>query len=565
VQFDIKYRGRILILNRIGKNVRSGGKVLVDQLVKHGVDRVFCVPGESYLEILDSLYDVKDKIAVNNARHEAGASNMAEAYGKLTGKPGVALVTRGPGACHASIGVHIAFQDSTPLILIVGQVSQAMIDREAFQEIDYQAMFGSVAKWSVQIDRADRIPEYISRAFNVANSGRKGPVVLALPEDILEQMIDVEDSSVAVYHQAAPEINTATTLTELLANASKPLILLGGSGWDEGSSGEILSFAMKNFIPVSTSFRRQDLIDNNQPVFCGAFGTSVPPTLLKRIKESDLLIVLGARLGEMTTQGYETINIPTPKQNLVHVHIDPNEIGSVYSPTLGVVSSMKSFTTTLCNLNVEIGKNWKVWCSILHSEFLLDSVPPDYQGNLDLGAVCTILNKELPLNAIVTLDAGNHTGWPQRFLMYSPSRRQVGSTCGAMGYSIPAAVASSLIFPNRVVLGLVGDGGFMMSGMELMTAIQYSATPIIIIFNNSSYGTIRMHQEREHPGRVIATDLVNPDFKKMAESMGVYSEIIKNTEEFLPAFRRCLKQKTACLLELKTDIYQLSSRFTLNS
>ena len=544
--------------------MRTGGKILVDQLRARGTDTLFCVPGESYLDVLNALYDIPEKISTYNARHEAGAANMAEAYGKLTGKPGVALVTRGPGACHAAIGVHIAYQDSTPMILIIGQVAQNMKDREAFQEIDYKSMFASVAKWCAEIDSVERIPEYINRAYNVALSGRKGPVVISIPENVLSKKADIKDPCFSENREAAPQQDVRMSLTDLFNKSSKPLILIGGSGWDKSSSDQILSFAMKYNVPVSTSFRRQDLIHNNSPVYCGSFGTSVSPTLLERIKESDLLLVLGARLGEMTTQGYKTINLDDHKQKLIHVYSDSNEVGKVYLPTLGLTSSIKNISALLVGLEIHTDNRWQSWCKKLRSEHLLDVTPPSYKGILDLGKVFNLLDKELPSNAVVTLDAGNHTGWPQRFLTYSPDRRQIGSTCGAMGYSVPAAVAASLLDRDRLVVCLVGDGGFMMSGMELATAVQYQAPIIVLVFNNNSYGTIRMHQEKKYPGRVIATNLENPSFKELGEAMGVYAEIIFKTSEFLPAFRRCLAKKKPCLLELKTDQKQLSSRFKLS-
>ena len=544
--------------------MRSGGKVLVDQLILRGTDKIFCVPGESYLDALNALYDSKHKIKVYNARHEAGAANMAEAYGKLTGTPGVALVTRGPGACHASIGVHIAYQDSTPMILIIGQVSQATRDREAFQEIDYQAMFGSVSKWCAQIDNVERIPEYIAKAFNKAVSGRPGPVVLAIPENVLSQMTDVPDSYFSQHFDAAPDKEKVLPILEELINQSKkPLLLVGGSGWSQQSSENVLSFAEKSSVPIITGFRRQDIIDNNSQVFCGALGTSVSPTLLQRIGEVDLLIVIGSRLGEITTQGYGLFDRSMADQKLVHVHVDPNELGSVYPPTLGIVSSVVNFSKLLDNVKLKQNSSRDNWLQTLNSEYLLDLEPPFYSGALDLGKVLTYLNQAMPKDSIITLDAGNHTGWPQRFLTHSPNSRQIGPTCGAMGYSVPAAVASSLVFTDKLVLSFVGDGGFMMSGMELMTAVQYSTKLIVIVFNNNSYGTIRMHQERVYPGRIIATDLQNPSFKELALAMGAYAELVETTDEFPAAFERCLLQEKPCLIELITDINQLSSRVSM--
>ena len=544
--------------------MRNGGKVLVDQLLLQGTDQVFCVPGESYLEVLNALYDFTHRVKVYNARHEAGAANMAEAYGKLTGNPGVALVTRGPGACHASVGVHIAYQDSTPMILIIGQVSQATRDREAFQEIDYQAMFGSVSKWCAQIDSVDRIPEYMSKAYRLAVSGRPGPVVLAIPENVLSQNTDIKDGHFVRSSEPAPEKNVMQVFQKLLDESSRPMLLLGGSGWSKKASKNVLSFALQHSVPIVTGFRRQDLIDNNSQVFCGALGTSVSPNLLKRVKEVDLLFVIGSLLGEMTTQGYKIFDSSEANQKMVHVQVDAKELGSVYPPTLGIVSSVVNFSEGLLSLELKQNTVRMGWVRMLNLEYLEDIVPPPYSGELDLGKVLNYLNQAMPDDAIITLDAGNHTGWPQRFLKHSPKRRQIGPTCGAMGYSVPAAVASSLVFTDKLVVCFVGDGGFMMSGLELMTAVQYSAKVIIIVFNNNSYGTIRMHQEREHPGRVIATALQNPSFRDLATAMGAHAELVENTDSFIPAFERCLLQKNSCLIELKTDTNQLSSRFSIN-
>ena len=543
--------------------MRTGGKLLVDQLILNGVDKIFCVPGESYLAILDALRDCREKIRVVNARHESGAANMAESYGKMTGSPGLALVTRGPGACHASVGVHIAQQDSSPLILLVGQVPQSMIDREAFQEIDYKSMFSRIAKWSAQIEKAERIPEYISRAFKVAVSGRPGPVVLSLPEDILTQSVNTADAKRYTKIEASAGEKDLNKFKNLLSSAEKPLIILGGSDWNELSSSNIADFAEKHHIPVATSFRRQDSIDNNSDVFVGSFGTSVSPSLLRGFQKSDLLVVLGARLGEMTTNNYKSVNVPIPKQRLIHVYPDSSEIGSVYSPDLGLVSSMNNISTELKNIVPAAQQKWFEWCSNLRNEYLKDLEPKLDDKKLNLAMVFRLLDKELSSDAIITLDAGNHNGWPQRFLQYSPIKRQIGSTCGSMGYAIPAAVSASLIYPKRTVVGCVGDGGFMMSGLELMTAVQHNGKPIIIVFNNFSYGTIRMHQEREYPNRVMATDLDNPNFIKLAESMGAYAERVEKTSDFIPAFRRCLSSGKPSVIELLNDLNQITTRTTI--
>ena len=544
--------------------MRTGGKILVDQVISRGTNQVFCVPGESFLEILNALYDVTQKIKVINARHEAGAANMAEACGKLTGSPGVALVTRGPGACHASIGVHVAYQDSSPMILIIGQVPQTNRDREAFQEIDYKLMFGSISKWCAQIDRVERIPEYIGKAYNIATSGRPGPVVIAVPENILNERSTISDRCFAQHYEPAPNKSVEADIEGYFTKSLRPLIIVGGSSWCEIASSNVLRFANKYSIPVASGFRRQDLLDNFSSVFCGSFGTSVSPSLLKRVREADLLLVVGSRLGEMTTQGYKILNGLGSNQKLIHVHVDSKELGAVYTPDLGIVSTAKNFSDLLINLEFNQNSGWKDWCKILRSEHLFDLKPPIYSGPLDLAKIFSQLNDTLPRDCIITLDAGNHTGWPQRFLSYSPKRRQIGSTCGAMGYSVPAAVAVALTSVGTTVISFVGDGGFMMSGMELMTAVQYRIPIIVIVFNNNSYGTIRMHQEKENPGRVMATNLQNPNFKAMAVAMGAYGETVEKTDDFAPALERCLRKKKPALIELKTDINQLSTRFNLD-
>ncbi|MSU89117.1 thiamine pyrophosphate-binding protein [Rhodobacteraceae bacterium 2CG4] len=552
------------MLKRSEPGARTGGQVLVDQLLLHGADTAFCVPGESYLEVLDALHDTGDRFALINARHEAGAANMAEAYGKLTGRPGIAMVTRGPGACHAAIGVHIAQQDSTPMILLVGQIARDTTDREAFQEIDYRAMFGTVAKWATQIDDAARIPEYMARAFRVATSGRPGPVVIALPEDMLTQTVRVADSRPFVPAQATLSPEAVDAVRAELAAAERPLLLVGGSGWDAAACADITRFAERNGIPVACSFRRQDIVAAASPVFAGDFGTSTVPSLYSRLKEADLLLVIGARLGEMTTRTYETIRPPEPGVRLVHVYPDPDELGRVYAPDLGLVSTPAAAARRLADLDLGRAGAWDGWCRALHAEYLADTeVPAHGAWPLDMGVALAQLRDGLPADTIVTLDAGNHTGWAQRFLRFGRPGRELGSTCGAMGYAVPAAVAAALKHPDRLVLGFVGDGGFMMSGNELATAAQYGATPIVLLFNNGMYGTIRMHQERDHPGRVSGTSLGNGDFCRMAEGLGAHAERVTRTGDFAPALERARASGRPAVIELLTDPEQISSRTTI--
>jgi acetolactate synthase-1/2/3 large subunit len=544
---------------------RSGGQLVVDQLLIHGADLMFCVPGESYLAVLDALYDARDRVQLINARHEAGAANMAEAYGKLTGRPGVALVTRGPGACHAAIGVHTAAQDSTPMVLLVGQIARGSTDREAFQEVDYRRVFGGLAKWAAQIDQVDRVPEYIARAFHVATSGRPGPVVLALPEDMLSETTEVGDARPYVAVQAAPQPGDVVRLKQLLEAAERPLLMVGGSRWTDAACAQVQAFAEAWDLPATASFRRMDILDNRSAVYAGDFGTSPVPSLSKRLKEADLVIVVGARLGDITTQDYSTLAPPVPKQTLVHVYPDADEIGRVFRPELGIVAGPVAFAAALASLRPDTAPRWSAWTRAANADYVANLVPSPYDGALDMGVAMVELRAVLPRDAIVTLDAGNHTGWPMRYLSYGRPGRLIGPTSGAMGYSAPAAVAASLLHRDRVVVGFVGDGGFLMSGQEISTAVQHGSKPILIVFNNTSYGTIRMHQEREHPGRTIGTDLVNPDFVGLARAYGAHGELVTRTAELMPAFERALGAGKAALIELRTDPQQITTRASIAS
>jgi len=553
------------MLQKTSLKARTGGQVLVDQLLIHGADTAYCVPGESYLEVLDALHDVQDRFNLINARHEAGAANMAETYGKLTGKPGICMVTRGPGACHAAIGVHIAQQDSTPMILLVGQIARNTTDREAFQEVDYRAMFGPIAKWATQIDDPARVPEYMARAFRVATSGRPGPVVISLPEDMLTEVVSVADARPYTATHAGLSPDDLDMLKTEIAQAERPLLLLGGSGWSDESAAAITRFAEANKIPVTTSFRRQDIVNNLSPVFAGDFGTSTAPSLYAHQRDADLLVVIGARLGEMTTKTYTSIQSPNPDTRLVHVYPDADEIGRVYSPDLGIAAAPVSVAAALDGVDLGRAEAWGAWCDKLHADYLTDTEAPNGgDWDLEMGVALTQLRDELPDDVVVTLDAGNHTGWAQRFLRFGRPGRIVGSTCGAMGYSVPAAVAASIAEPERLTLSFVGDGGFMMSGNELATAAQYGGRPIVLLFNNGIYGTIRMHQERDHPERISGTTLQNQDFVKMAEGLGAHAERVTKTEEFAAAFTRARESGRPALIELVTDPEQISTRTTIS-
>jgi acetolactate synthase-1/2/3 large subunit len=551
------------IAANVKSNARTGGRILVDQLLVHGAELGFCVPGESYLEVLDALFDVRDRFKLINARHEAGAANMAEAYGKLTGRPGICMVTRGPGACHAAVGVHTAYQDSTPMILLVGQIARGTRDREAFQEIDYRQMFGPVAKWAAEIETTSRIPEYIARAFQVATSGRPGPVVLALPEDMLAETSDVEDAKPYVAAQALPDAAQMNEMREMLAKAERPLMIVGGGSWTENACKEITAFAEANGIPVACSFRRQDVIDNASGNYIGDLSTSVAPSLTKRTKEADLLLVVGARLGEITTQAYRVVESPTPKPKLIHVYPDPDEIGRVYVPDLAIVSSSPGFAAAAKTLKPLDGAKWKAWREAGRKDHLESIKIPAVSFPLDMGKAISDLAAALPKDFIVSIDAGNFSGWAHRFIRYARPCRQLGPTSGAMGYSVPAAVAASILHPERTVVSFVGDGGFLMSGQEIGTAVQHGGRPIVLLFNNRSYGTIRMHQERDFPGRVSGTDLVNPDFTAFARSFGCHAERVEKTADFMPAFGRALKSGKPAVIELMTDPEQISSRTTI--
>lgn len=546
---------------------RSGGQILVDSLRVHGADLAFCVAGESYLDVLDAFHDAPD-IRLITCRHEGGAANMAEAAGKLTGRPGICFVTRGPGACNASIGVHTAMQDSTPMILFVGQVARDQAEREAFQEIDYRRMFSPVAKWAAQIDDAARIPEFISRAFHVATSGRPGPVVLALPEDMLRDRVSVAPTGRYTEVQAHPGMADLKRTAELLALADRPLILAGGSGWTDAACEDLRRFAESCNIPVCSSFRRQDVVDNDSPAWIGDLGTGPNPKLLARVKEADLLLVIGARLGEMTTQGYELIDLPETRQTLIHVHASAEELGRVFRPDLPIQAGSTAFAAALSSLpkfHDLRSDRWRDWMEAGRRDFLEWLEPAAYDGALDLGAISVWLRDRLPADSIVTIDAGNFSGWAQRFLKYGRPGRQLGPTSGAMGYSVPAAVAAKIVHPDRLVVSFVGDGGFQMTGQELATAMHAKSAPIILVFNNGIFGTIRMHQEKRYPGRVSATDLTNPDFAALARSYGAFGAAVERTAEFAPVFEQAVESGLPAVIELRMDPEVITTRTTLSA
>ena len=543
---------------------RNGGQMIVDSLVAHGADRVFCVPGESHLEVLDALYDVAADIDIVTCRHEHGAANMAEAHAKLTGRPGICLVTRGPGACNASIGVHTAFQDSTPMILLVGQVSRPHLGREAFQEVDYRQMFAPLAKGVDEIDEAGQVPAIMASSFQTALSGRPGPVVISMPEDMLGEVSDAAPVPPREVRRAVPAPEDMERLRDLLAQAQRPVMMIGGGGWDDEARAGISAFADAAGLPTCCSFRRHHLMDNASANFVGEIGVIPNPSLLARIKESDLFIVVGARLGEMTTQGYTLIDAPDPKQKLVHVHADAGELGHVFRPELAIHSGMVQFTRAVAAMGVN-GDRWRDWAADARRDFERDTQPGSYAGDLDMGRVMEVLNDRLGTDAIVTVDGGNFCTWPQRFLDFGGGRLLLGPTSGAMGYAVPAAVAASITFPKRTAVAILGDGAFGMTGQELSTAVLYGARPLIIVGNNRMYGTIRMHQERHHSGRVVGTDLGELDFAALARAYGAHGERVAKTDDFEPAFDRAMASGKAALIELEVDPDLINTRTTLSA
>ncbi|GAA4323257.1 thiamine pyrophosphate-binding protein [Pigmentiphaga soli] len=541
---------------------RSGGRLLVDALIGRGCDLAFGVPGESYLAVLDALYDTQDKLRFITCRHEGGAAFMAEAYAKLTGRPGICFVTRGPGATNASIGVHTARQDSTPLILFVGQVGRDFADREAFQEIDFRRMFGQMAKWIASIDRAERVPEYVNKAFQIAQSGRPGPVVLALPEDMLASEAAVPDVPPQPLARPAPREEDAQRLQGLLAQSARPLLLLGGSGWTPAARADAARFADAFGLPVATGFRRQDLFDNRHDAYAGYVGLGMDPKLAQRVREADLLIVAGSRLGEMVTLGYELFGGSTARRALVHAHADPQELGTLFDTTLAINAGMPELARMLARLPARPGP-WRQWTQSARQDYLASLEPPpapEVPLQVDMAAIVHWLNLRLRGEVVVTNGAGNYAGWAHRYFQHGPQRRQLGPTSGAMGYSVPSAVAAKLAHPDRVVVSFAGDGCYMMNGQELATAVQYDAPIIVIVVNNGVYGTIRMHQRREYPGRPSGTALRNPDFARLAEAYGGHGETVLRTADFAPAFERALASGKPAVIDVRTEPRAITTR-----
>ncbi len=543
-------------------SLRSGAELLIDALRLNSVERIFCVPGESYLAALDALYD-RSEIDLIVCRNEGGASYMAEAEGKLTGRPGICFVTRGPGATNASGGLHVALQDSTPMLLLIGQIARRDTDREAFQEIDYRRMFGQVTKWTAQIEDADRVPEYLNRAFSIATGGRPGPVALALPEDMLTDRSAAGDAGAWHPLRVGPSPADIARVGEMLGIAERPLVIVGGSGWSEATRQRLQVFAATRQLPVVNSFRCQDYFDNDHASYVGDLGLGVNPTLVRAVQESDCLLVIGARLGEMTTGGYALLDIPRPRQKLIHVHPGAEELGHVYQVDLGIVAHADRFVDMLADSEVETGTGREERLAALRAQYVEWNRPVVVDGNLQLAEVFHELRAQLRDDAIVCNGAGNTTGWLHRFYRYRRYPNQLAPTSGTMGYGLPAAIAAKLRHPERQVVAVAGDGDLMMNLQELATAMQYGVAVVVIVVNNGTYATIRMHQEREYPGRVIGTDMVNPDFIALAEAHGAWAERVVATAEFAPALERALASEGLALIEIRIDSNLLTPTLTV--
>ncbi len=541
--------------------MRNGGRILVDQLELNGVDLAFCLPGESFLPVLDALYD--SPIRLVSCRHEQGAANSAEAYGKLTGRPGICLVTRGPGAAQAAVGVHTAKQDSTPLILLVGQVPRAFQGREAWQELDHARVFGGIAKAAWHVDRADRIPEHIERAFSLSLSGRPGPVVLALPEDVLVEEAGVPDAAPVRAAHLPPRDEALTRLRELVAASERPLVIVGEGGWTRETGEDILAFCEANELPVASAFRCQDFVDNRSRAYVGVLGVAMDERLATRFREADLVLALGGRLGEVPTRRYTLLDVPRPRQTLIHAHPDPDELGSVYRPDLPIACDLPELAAALRQLEPVVPR-WLGWTQAAREDYEANLRHEPMQGPVDLGEIMAFLRSRLPGDAIQTCGAGNFTVWAHRFAEFTQHGTQVCPRSGSMGYGVAAAIAAKLVHPDRIAVCFTGDGDFVMSSPEFATAVQYKLPIVVLLVNNGMYGTIRMHQERQFPGRAIGTDLVNPDFAALARAYGGYGERVERTADFEAAFERALGSGLPSLLELPVDPEQISPRITLS-
>ena len=552
-----------LPLAREGRELRTGGQILIDQLVVQGVTHVFCVPGESYLAVLDALHDARIELTV--ARHETGAALMAEATARLTGRPGIAFVTRGPGAMNAAHAIHIAEHDSTPLILFVGQIERGMRDRGSFQEMDYRAVFGSFTKWTTQIDDVARIPEIVSRAFHVAMQGRPGPVVIALPEDMLVERGDVADAARVEPVQTWPGLTQMADLQKRLWAARAPLAILGGSGWTQGAVDAFVRFSERFDLPVATSFRRASLFPNTHRNYAGEMGIGPNPKLLARTKAADLVLLVGGRMSEMPSQGYTLFSIPEPQISLVHVHAGAEELGRVYHPALAIHATPVAFCASLESVQPPAAIPWAGAGAEAHADYRAwsDEAPPS-PGAMHYGAALVRLRDTLPADAIVTNGAGNFAIGVGRFLRHRRLGGQLAPNSGSMGYGLPAAVGAKRLHPGRMVVCFAGDGDFLMTGQDFATAVQYGAAIVVVVVDNGMYGTIRMHQEREYPARVVGTALENPDFAAYARAFGGHGETVERTDDFLPAFERAVASGLPSILHVKIDPDAITPATTLS-
>ena len=531
---------------------RTAAAALVEQLAINGVKHVFCVPGESFLPVLDALRD--SGITVTVCRHEGGAAMMAEAIGKTTGRPGICFVTRGPGATNASAGIHIAQQDSTPMIMFVGQVETSVREREAFQELDYRAVFGGMTKWTVEVDDPDRITEFVSRAFYTASSGRPGPVVVALPKDVLSERTSVANAPAFEPVETSPGDEEMARLKELLAESKNPLFVLGGSRWSEAARRQIHEFADSTGLPIATSYRRSTLFDPLHPLYAGDLGLGPNPKLVARAKAADLLVLVGGRLGEIPSQGYSLLSSPSPQTRLVHIHPGAEEIGRVYRPHLAIHASPNRFAAALRRLAVAPKPAWRECADSAHSDFLAwTGTATPQPGGVNLGEIMIWLRDNVPTDTILCNGAGNYASWIHRFYRFREFMTHVAPTSASMGYGMPAAIAMQRLHPDRLVLSVNGDGDFLMSGQEFAIAVQYRLPIIVVVCDNGMYGTIRMHQEREFPGRVSATELHNPDFDAYARAFGGFGAVVNNTSDFPAAFRAARESGLPSIIHLKID------------
>ncbi|MDH3695371.1 MAG: thiamine pyrophosphate-binding protein [Gammaproteobacteria bacterium] len=543
---------------------RTGGELLIDCLRAQQTSIVFGVPGESYLAVLDALYSAKDDIKTVMCRQEGGAGFMAASYGKLTGRPGICFVTRGPGATNASIGVHTAQQDSSPMILFVGQVARGDRGRDAFQEIDYTKFFADSAKWVVEINDANRIPEIVARAFSVALSGRPGPVVVSLPEDMLTGATSATPTPLVQVNEPEIRIQTLDEVFDLLTDANKPIVMVGGGGWTSEGRKNLKQFAKQNDLPVVVGFRCQDRMDNQSECFAGDAGVGVTEQTKALFRDADLILAVGLDLSEITTNGYQLLDAPVPQQKLIHVHASADEIGKVYQPTLGVQCGINTFVHAVAEHAPAKKKPWKNWTSDARKGYLQSLQCPKQPGSVDMGEIMAWLRDHLPDDVIITNGAGNFSVWPNKFFQYGEHARLIAPESGAMGYGVPAAIATKLTHPNRTVVCFAGDGDFQMNGQELATAAQHNAQPIILLLNNSMYGTIRMHQERNYPNRVHGTGIVNPDFGLLAQAYGFHFERVTQTGHFESAFRNALTSNSGALIELEINAEAITPRQTLS-